>query len=321
MSFAIATFVLCLGAVLGLYWGLVVRPETRQARAITSRLGRFDRPAPQPATGVTAVDTGQHVVPALEALLQRHQGFTRALDQLILEAGMALSAERFLLASFGAAVLGGIAGFLWFGVWPLVVIAAGLGGFVPLLVVRRRRAQRLAAFEEQFPEAIDLVARALRAGHAFTTGLGIAADEMPAPVGIEFKRVYDQQNFGMSMPEALRAMARRVPVLDARFFVTAVLTQRESGGNLAEVLDNLSSVMRDRFKVRRQIRVISTHGRISGWVLSMVPPVLAVFMYSRQPALLRILIDDPLGMRLVIAAVFLQLLGVYAISRMVRIEY
>ena len=146
--------------------------------------------------------------------------------------------------------MGGLAGFLWFGVWPLVVVAAGLGGFVPLLVVRRRRARRLAAFEEQFPEAIDLVARALRAGHAFTTGLGIAADEMPAPVGMEFKRVYDQQNFGMSMPEALRTMASRVPVLDARFFVTAVLTQRESGGNLAEVLDNLSSVMRDRFKVR-----------------------------------------------------------------------
>ena len=119
---------------------------------------------------------------------------------------------------------------------------------------------------------------------------------MPAPVGTEFKRVYDQQNFGMSMPEALRAMARRVPVLDARFFVTAVLTQRESGGNLAEVLDNLSSVMRDRFKVKRQIRVISAHGRISGWVLSLVPPVLAGVPVLRPAAAsCAILIDDPLG--------------------------
>ena len=183
-------------------------------------------------------------------------------------------------------------------------------------------ARRLAAFEEQFPEAIDLVARALRAGHAFTTGLGIAAEEMPAPVGIEFKRVYDQQNFGMSMPEALRAMARRVPVLDARFFVTAVLTQRESGGNLAEVLDNLSSVMRDRFKVEaadpRDLdpRPDQRLGAVDGAARS-----LAVFMYSRQPAFMRILIDDPLGMRLVVAAVVLQLVGVYVISRMVRIEY
>ena len=153
------------------------------------------------------------------------------------------------------------------------------------MFVRYKRTKRLQLFEEQFPEAIDLIARALRAGHAFTTGLGIAAEEMPAPVGTEFKRVYDQQNFGMSMPEALRAMARRVPVLDARFFVTAVLTQRESGGNLAEVLDNLSSVMRDRFKVKRQIRVVSAHGRISGWVLSLVPPVLAGVLFLLQPAL------------------------------------
>ena len=125
----------------------------------------------------------------------------------------------------------------------------------------------------------------------------------------------------MSLPEALRAMARRVPVLDARFFVTAVLTQRESGGNLAEVLDNLSSVMRDRFKVKRQIRVISAHGRISGLVLSLVPPGLAAFLYVIQPQFMRILIDDPIGMRLVIAAIALQLIGTYIISRLVRIEY
>ena len=125
-----------------------------------------------------------------------------------------------------------------------------------------------------FPEAIDLIARALRAGHALTTGLGMVADEIPAPVGQEFRRLYDEQNFGMSLPEAMRAMARRVPVLDARFFVTAVLTQREAGGNLSEVLDNLASVMRERFKMKRQVRVASAHGRISAWVLSCMPPAL-----------------------------------------------
>ena len=196
-----------------------------------------------------------------------------------------------------------------------------LGGFAPLLVVRCKRTKRLQLFEEQFPEAIDLIARSLRAGHAFTTGLGIAAEEMPAPVGTEFKKVYDQQNFGMSMPDALRTMARRVPVLDARFFVTAVLTQRESGGNLAEVLDNLSSVMRDRFKVKRQIQVVSAHGRLSGWMLSLVPPVLAGVLFLMQPQFMRILVDDPIGMRLVLGAVALQLLGTYIISRLVKIEY
>ena len=157
------------------------------------------------------------------------------------------------------------------------VVAGLLARRVPLLYVRRKRTVRLQTFEEQFPEAIDLISRALRAGHALTTGLGMVADEIPAPVGPEFRRLYDEQNFGMSLPEAMRAMARRVPVLDARFFVTAVLTQREAGGNLSEVLDNLASVMRERFKLKRQIRVISAHGRISAWVLSLLPPVLAAF--------------------------------------------
>ncbi len=135
--------------------------------------------------------------------------------------------------------------------------------------MRYKRTKRLQTFEEQFPEAIDLIARALRAGHALTTGLGMVADEIPAPVGEEFRRLYDEQNFGMSLPEAMRAMARRVPVLDARFFVTAVLTQREAGGNLSEVLDNLASVMRERFKMKRQVRVASAHGRMSAWILSL----------------------------------------------------
>ena len=130
--------------------------------------------------------------------------------------------------------------------------------------------------------------------------------------------MFDQQNFGMSMPDALRGMALRVPVLDARFFVTAVLTQRESGGNLAEILDNLSSVMRERFKVKRQIRVISAHGRLSGWILSLVPPGLAAVLFLLQPNYMRILVDDPVGIRLVLAALALQATGMYIISRLVQ---
>ncbi len=189
------------------------------------------------------------------------------------------------------------------------------------LYLARKRAVRLRVFEEQFPEAIDLISRALRAGHAFTTGLSMVADEIPAPVGHEFRRLYDEQNFGMSLPDALRAMAHRVPVLDARFFVTAVLTQRESGGNLSEVLDNLASVMRERFKLKRQIRVISAHGRISAWVLSCLPPALAGVLFLLSPDFMRILWEDPLGVRLIVIAVTLQIVGTFVISRMVRIEY
>ena len=186
-------------------------------------------------------------------------GSPRPIEQLLVEAGLADDGRRavWLLSAVAAR---------WSGAssdWLRCCSACRWRRSSPRWAPSRRycsssveaHASGCSIFEEQFPEAIDLIARALRAGHAFTTGLGIAAEEMPAPVGTEFKRVYDQQNFGMSLPDALRAMAHRVPVLDARFFVTAVLTQRESGGNLAEVLDNLSAVMRERFKVKRQIRV------------------------------------------------------------------
>ena len=139
---------------------------------------------------------------------------------------------------------------------PLLALPVALVALaVAVIVMSFKATARMQKFEEQFPESLDLLARALRAGHAFTTGLSMVADEMPEPVGPEFRPIYDQQNYGMPLGDALKPFADRVPLLDAKFFVTAVMTQRESGGNLAEVLDNLASVIRDRFKVKRQIRV------------------------------------------------------------------
>jgi tight adherence protein B len=320
MVFAVATFALCLVVILGLYWALIVRPESEQTKSVTSRLSKIDTHRVV-TSGVAAATTRLSSVPALEALLKRNAGFTTAIESLILESGLKMTVGVFLSLSLACAAAGWAVGMMGLKLFSAGIVLAALAGGAPYGYVRYKRTKRLHTFEEQFPEAIDLIARSLRAGHAFTTGLSIAAEEMPAPVGAEFKQVYDQQNFGMSMPDALRAMARRVPVLDARFFVTAVLTQRESGGNLAEVLDNLSSVMRDRFKVKRQIRVISAHGRLSGWVLSLVPPVLAGVLFLMQPQFMRILVDDPIGMRLVLGAICLQLLGSYIISRLVKIEY
>jgi tight adherence protein B len=187
--------------------------------------------------------------------------------------------------------------------------------------VRWKRAKRLRKFEDQFPEAVDLVARALRAGHSLPTGLGMVADELAAPVGTEFRILFDEQNFGLTLPDALRNFAKRVPLLDARFFVTAVLTQREAGGNLAEVLDNLGGVIRDRFKVKRQVQVLSAHGRVTGWVLGMLPPALAVATFVINPNHLGGLLGDPLGHRMIMIGVVLQVLGVLAIRKLVDIEY
>jgi tight adherence protein B len=149
----------------------------------------------------------------------------------------------------------------------------------------------------------------------------MVADELPQPIGAEFKLLYDQQNYGLPLPQALRNFAERIPLLDTRFFVTAVLTQRDAGGNLSEVLDNLASIIRDRFKLKRQVRVISAHGRITGWVLSALPTSLALFIAFTNPAKYRAFYTDPLGMQMIGFALALQIIGVIIIRKIVQIEY
>jgi tight adherence protein B len=205
---------------------------------------------------------------------------------------------------------------------PLVSLAAGVVvGMLPLLYVRHVARRRMAKFEEQFPEAIDLLARSLRAGHALTTALQLAAEEMPDPVGPEFQLLFDRQNYGMSLPDALREFAQRVPLLDARFFVTAVLIQRETGGNLSGVLDNLSNVIRERFTVKRQIRVLSAHGRITGWVLGMLPPIVGALLFLISPDLMSPMITDPIGNLMLAVGFGLQVIGVLIIRRIIDVEY
>jgi tight adherence protein B len=203
----------------------------------------------------------------------------------------------------------------------LGLAAAPLGAMVPFLIVRFFRSRRLDKFEEQFPESIELIARALRAGHALPTGLLMVSEEMPEPVGAEFKLVYDRQNFGMPLPDALRGLAERIPLLDARFFVTAVLTQRETGGNLSEVLDNLATVIRDRFRVKRQVRVLSAHGRITGWVLAGLPPALAAVLTLMSPNHMKVMITDPLGIQMIVVAGVMQIIGTLVIRKLVNIPY
>jgi tight adherence protein B len=203
----------------------------------------------------------------------------------------------------------------------LALIVGAASMFLPYAFIRYAAAQRLRQFEEQFPEAIDLIARSLRAGHAFTTGLSLVAEEIEEPVKSEFRLLYDLQYYGMPLPNALKNFARRVPILDARFFVTAVLTQREAGGNLSEVLDNLAALIRERFKIKRQVRVVSAHGRITGWVLLCLPPTLAVVLSFIAPTHMRVLIEDPLGVQMAVGAVVLQIIGGLAIRRIVDVEF
>jgi len=319
MTFVVFTFLVTLMVVLTSYWLFVVRPETSEKTSMVSRLqGVRDQ-----IRNVSVANAPARLsnIPTLEAALKRREDKIAPLQQLIVESGVNITVGTFVLATLLSAVTVGMSLWLIFHILIVSLVGGVLAALLPLAYLRIKRTKRLNLFEEQFPEAIDLIARALRAGHALTTGLGMVAEEIPAPVGQEFKRLYDEQNFGLSLPEAMRAMARRVPVLDARFFVTAVLTQREAGGNLSEVLDNLASVMRERFKLKRQVRVASAHGRMSAWVLSCLPPALAAILFILSPNFMKVLWEDPWGINLLLIAGALQLIGTFIISRLVRIEY
>lgn len=321
MTLVFLTFVLSLGIVLGTYWLFVVRPEDRSKASLVSRLKSLKAGAQMASAGLVRDPERLSHIPIFERLLARRAGGSSRIRALLVESGVDMTVGAFVLSCGLGALAGAVFGWKVLGYIGTGIIFAIVGGAAPYVYVRFKRAKRLQKFEEQFPEAIDLISRALRAGHAFTTGIGMVADEIPAPVGLEFRRLYDEQNFGMSLPEAMRAMATRVPVLDAKFFVTAVLTQRESGGNLSEVLDNLASVMRERFKLKRQIRVVSAHGRISAWVLACMPLVLAAVLFTLSPDFMSILITDPWGVQLIVVAGTLQVIGTIIIARMVRIEY
>jgi tight adherence protein B len=320
MMLALVVFIAVLAIVLGAYLLFVVRPEDQEQRLLRKRLKDADRPRVQKASLVKETEPLSSVG-LLDAVLQRTTAVVAPIQGLIEQSGKNLTVGSFLLASGSAAGMPGLVVAWMTGHAAAAVIVAACTGWIPFLWLRRARATRLWKFEEQFPEGIDLIARALRAGHTFQTGLSMVADEIEAPVGAEFRLLFDRQNFGMPLTEALRSFAERIPILDAKFFATAVLTQRDAGGNLAEVLDNLASVIRDRFKVKRQVRVISAHGRITGWVLAALPPGLSVIFMIVSSKHMQMLFDDPLGKQMIAAAIGLQLIGTLIIRRIVNIEY
>ena len=195
-----------------------------------------------------------------------------------------------------------------------------IGMSLPFAFLRFKRTRRMRTFEEQFPEALDLISRALKAGHAFATGLKMVADEMPEPVGPEFRKTFDEQNFGLPMKDALENLTVRIPLLDVRFFATAVLIQRETGGNLSEILENLAHVVRERFKILRQVRVYTAHGRMTGYVLLALPAFLAVALMFINPEHMNLLFRERMGQMMLMATIVMQSIGFMWIKQIVKIE-
>ncbi len=320
MVIAAAVFVGIVTVIFGTYWVFVLRLEEREERTLRKRL-KVRRYTSVLGPAIVKTRDRLSALGPLEWILSRCRGTLEPLRLLLDRSGLPFTLGTVVLACVLLALVTLLVVTRVAGSPLLGLAAATVVSVLPLLYVRRRANQRLAKFEEQFPDAIDFMARALRAGHALITALQMTGDEISDPVGSEFRLLFEQQNFGMSLTDALRAFGERMPLLDARFFVTAVLTQRETGGNLSEVLDNLAAVIRERFKVKRQVQVVSAHGRITGWVLGLLPLTVAAILALTAPEQMRPLIDDPLGVRLVLGAVVLQVIGWVAIRRIVNVEY
>jgi len=316
----LAAFAVGVGAVVGIVAGLANLPGFLMRRRIEQRMRESGIEVTETDATPTVVKL-EHAgpLPGLERALGRTHG-GGVLGRLIEQAGSRVSVSAIILASLLCTLaFGGVAAAMVRFIWAPIA-AALIGLLLPFVILRHRRSQRMRRFEEQFPDALDLLSRAIRAGHAFTTAMGMVASEGPDPIGPEFRKTFDEQNFGLPLKEALNNLAGRVPLLDVRFFVTAVLIQRDTGGNLSEILDNLAYVVRERFKVLRQVRVHTAHGRFTGYVLVALPAALALVLMLINPEHMGLLFRERLGHVMLTIAVVLQIIGYVWIKKVVKIE-
>ncbi len=319
MQIAIALLVF-LVVTLGAFAVLSLLDQRKsQARVLRDRLSATQKPTEAPVDVALLRDEMMSRIPAFDTLLRRSERIS-ALQEMLSQGDVNVRAGNFLIFCLLAAVVFGVAfmivgGSVLFG-WAGLV----LGFFIPYAYASHRRAKRFQRFEEKFPEAIDTLARAVRAGHAFTTALEMIANEISEPVAGEFRQLFEEQKFGLPVRDALLNLADRIPLVDVKFFVTAVMLQRETGGNLAEILDNLSYVIRERFKILRQVRVHTAQGRLTMVLLMALPPTIVVVMLTLNPGFIRPLFTDPLGHVLIVAGIVLQTVGYFFIRRIIRIQ-
>jgi tight adherence protein B len=258
-------------------------------------------------------------VPILHRALMRLSWASR-LHDFIAQAGMSTRPAKILLWS-GVLGLSAYVAAVRFLHGPITGLLAGLlVATIPMGIVALKRRRRLRKFEELFPEALDLLGRAVRAGHALTTGLEMIAKESPELLAGEFRKAFEERNFGLPMRDALINLAERVPLVDVRFFVTALLVQKETGGNLAGILDELSRLIRDRFRIHREVQVKSAQGRLTATILIALPFAMLVAMEIANPQYVNVLFTDPIGPLLLGAAGALQILGSLILWKIVHIE-
>ncbi len=307
------------GVTLSALYLMIEVPETRRkmrARlaAIEQTGGGYIEPEVRLATEELAARVPRYLRWAVEAPII-HRG------QLYMEqAGLQMLVWIPVFATLLLGTIGYSVGIvLRFPIFIALAFAVILG-VIPFSLVAIKRARRFRRFEEIFPEAMDMLARAVRAGYAATSAFSLIAEEMPAPVSHEFRTLYDQQNLGLPLWRALENFAARIPLADVRIFVTTMRIQQETGGNLAEVLDKLSQVVRERFRLLRQVQVFTAEGRMSMTILMALPPVMALLLYVGNPKYMESLFVDPLGRKMLGFALVSQFVGFLVIRKIIRIR-
>jgi tight adherence protein B len=255
----------------------------------------------------------------LQALAARAPSI-RDLGLLLQQADSSTTVPALLLMCLGLGVGTGLATLIVTRFLAVAAIAAAAAAYGPIWYLKRKRKRRLDKFEAQLPEAIDLLGRAIRAGHPLSAGLKMVADEAQDPLALEFQRTFEEQRFGLPFDDAIIAMADRITTVDVRILITAILVQREVGGNLAEVLDNLASVIRARFTIRRQLKVYTAQGRFSGYTLAVLPIIVGCVIYMLNPPYMQVLFTHPMGRLMIAIALVMQIIGYLWIRKIIQIE-
>jgi tight adherence protein B len=318
MIFALVSL-LIFAAVATLAVGMLLRRKESDTKAVRDRVGGRRAKASAGGPLIVERDTRLSSLPFLDKFL-RQLAFSRRLELLLYQAGSNMRVATFLLVVAMATLLGYLAGYIVFTRLLHALVFGAIGGFAPIFILMQKKAVRMRAFAEEFPDALDLLVSALRAGISFSSALQIVADESPEPVRSEFAIVVEEQALGLDLREALTNLANRVDSLDLKFFVTAVVLQRDTGGNLTEVLENTSNLIRDRFRILGDIMTFTAQGRLTGVILTCLPLGLGIFMAMVAPDYFHKMWDHNTGKAVLGFAVVMQLLGGLAIRKIVDIK-
>jgi tight adherence protein B len=320
LLFTALVFVIVFLILGGIY---VFMGREKEGEIISGRLEAIDSGttfAAKPAINIDLIrDELLSSIPAFNRILTRWT-WPGHLQKFISQAGMQLRAGKLVLicAAVGCAALETV--HLLYGNFWLSLAAGAPASLLPIVFIFIKRARRLSAFEKQFPEVIDLLSRSVRAGHSFSSGMEIVSTDLPEPVATEFRIAFDQQRFGLPLRDALMSLCDRVPLIDVRLVVVALLVQKETGGNLVEILDNLSHVIRERFRIAGEVRIKTAQGRLTAGILIALPLIMMILLRVMDPDYLQVLFTDRLGQLMLIVAATMQAFGAFVVWRIVKIK-